>query len=111
MKLWFLIIHEDDAQILLAEFLDEGLEAYAIASTGSFLRHGSVTIVVAVPTGAEATVQQLLDDYAQTRIEVRTAGLSEGATNTLGELAPSPLLVTTTGAIVFAVNVVRHEHW
>jgi uncharacterized protein YaaQ len=57
------------------------------------------------------SVRALLDDYAQTRTEVRTAGLSEGVAETLAGLAPAPLLVTIGGATIFRLRVLRWARW
>ena len=111
MVLWIVIVQDEDAPALLPAMLDAGLEAYAVASTGSLLRRGSVTLLVAVPDGQRETARALLDDFAQTRAETRTAGLSETAQHELGDLAPAPLLITLGGAILYGLRVTRWEHW
>lgn len=111
MKLWIIVAQDHDAAALLPALLDEGIEAYAVASTAGFLRQGTITLLVAVTAAHEATASQLLLDYAQTRTEVRTAGLSETTADHLAELVPDPLLVTLTGASIFRLPVLRVEHW
>lgn len=111
MVLWIAVVHDEDASALLAALLDAGLEAYAVASTGHLFQRDSLTLLVAVPDIQLPTARALLADYAQTRAETRTAGLSEAALHELGDLAPEPLLVTLGGAVVFGLRVARWEHW
>jgi uncharacterized protein YaaQ len=112
MKLWVAVLHGDDAAALVPALHQAGLEAYSITPGGSgLLRHGEVTVLVAVPPAQQAAAEALLSDYAQTRSETRTAGLSDSAARHLGDLAPAPLLVTVSGAVVFRLRVVRYERW
>jgi uncharacterized protein YaaQ len=115
MRLWVVVVQDEDAGALMPALLDAGLETYAIASTGGFLRRGNVTVLVALPADTDATVEAtaraLLADYAQTRTETRTAGLSEAVVHELGGLAPLPLEVGVAGAVVFGLRVARWETW
>jgi uncharacterized protein YaaQ len=110
LELWIAIVQDEDAGALLRALLDAGVEAYAITG-GGLLRRGSAALLAAVPDDRAATAVALLDNYAQTRTETRTAGLSEAAARQLGERAPPPLLVTVTGAIVYRLRVTRLERW
>jgi uncharacterized protein YaaQ len=110
MELWIAIVQDDDGGALLRALLDAEIEAYAV-SGGGLLRRGSTALLVAVPADRAAATGALLDNYAQTRTETRTAGLSDATTRQLGELAPPPLLVTVTGAVVFRLRVTRWERW
>ena len=40
MRLWVVVVQDEDAGALMPALLDAGLETYAIASTGGFLRRG-----------------------------------------------------------------------
>jgi uncharacterized protein YaaQ len=111
MKLWIAVLHHDDAAALTPALHEAGLEVYVITPGGGLLRAGEVTLLVAAAPEQEATAQALLTDFAQTRSETRTAGLSETATRHLGDLAPAPLLVTVSGATVFRLRVTRYERW
>jgi uncharacterized protein YaaQ len=111
MQLWIIIVHPGDSDALLPALLDGGLDAYAVADDGGLLRQRSVTLLVAVPPGQAPLVEQLLADYAQTRTELRTAGLSEWASHQLGELAPAPVLFTIDGAIVCRLRVSQTANW
>jgi uncharacterized protein YaaQ len=91
--------------------LDAGLEVYAIASSGGLLGHRHVALMIAAPEGTDAVLRVVLDNYALTRTERRTAGLSEAVERTLGSLAPAPLDVTVAGAVVFGLRVAHHETW
>ncbi|MCC6626113.1 MAG: cyclic-di-AMP receptor [Chloroflexi bacterium] len=110
MTLWIAVLHHDDAAALVPALHEAGLEVYVI-TPGGRLRAGEVTLLVAATPEQEATAQALLTDYAQTRSETRTAGLSETAARHLGDLAPTPLLVTVSGAVVFRLRVARYERW
>jgi uncharacterized protein YaaQ len=111
VQLAIVIVQDEDAPTLLAALLDEGLEAYAIASTGGFLREGNSTLLIVIPTGGEEQAELIIANYAQSRTEVRTSGLSDATTTELGALAPEPMLVTIAGAIVFGLRVDRLERW
>jgi uncharacterized protein YaaQ len=110
VTLWTVTLQPDDAAALTPALLEMGLEAYAISS-GSAREGGAITLLIAVPDDQAAQAHALLIDYAQTRSETRTAGLSDTATRHLGDLAPPALLVTVEGAIVFRLRVSRYERW
>ena len=110
LELWVAIVQDEDAGALLRALLDAEIEAYAV-SGGGLLRRGNSALLAAVPAERAASTGALLDNYAQTRTETRTAGLSDATARQLGELAPPPLLVTVTGAVVFRLRVTRWERW
>jgi uncharacterized protein YaaQ len=111
MKLWIIVVQDEDAEALLPALLEAGFEAYAVANTAGLLRQGKVTVLIAVPESGEAAVRALLVDYAQTRTETRTAGLSDEARRGLGELVPRPVEVNIDGAQVFGLKVTQWERW
>ncbi len=111
MRLWIIIVQDEDAGGLLHALLEAGIETYAVASSGGFLRRGNVTLLVALRAGDDVTARALAEEYAHTRTEVRTAGVSELVSREFGDLLPAPLQVTVAGAVVFGLRVARLETW
>lgn len=111
MRLWVIIVQDEDAEGLLLALLEAGIETYTVASTGGFLRRGNATLLVAVGPDEAVTVRALLREYARTRNEVRVPAVSERVSREFGGLVPPPLEMTIAGAIVFELKVARLEAW
>jgi uncharacterized protein YaaQ len=111
MRLWIAIVQDEDADGLMQALLQAGIETYAVASTGGFLRRGNGTLLMAIRPEDEAIARVLLREYAHTRTEVRTAGVSDRVAEQLGTFIPPPVEVTVSGAVIFRLQVIRLEQW
>jgi uncharacterized protein YaaQ len=61
MKLVIAIIKDSDAPPVMEALLRKGFRVTRIASTGGFLRHGNVTLLIGTE---EARVEELLETFA-----------------------------------------------
>jgi uncharacterized protein YaaQ len=111
MRLWIAIVQDEDADGLMQALLQAGVETYAVASTGGLRQRGAVTLLMALRPEDEAITRVLLHEYAHTRMEVRTAGLSERVVEQLGTFLPPPVETTISGAVIFKLRVTRLEQW
>ncbi len=58
MKLLFIILGDEDGDIVLQALVENGFRVTRMASTGGFLRRGNITLMSGV---AEAQVQAVID--------------------------------------------------
>jgi uncharacterized protein YaaQ len=62
MKLLFVIIRDKDGDKVIQALVDHGYRVTRMASTGGFLRHGNVTLMIGVEDDKVQTVMQVLRD-------------------------------------------------
>jgi uncharacterized protein YaaQ len=106
-KLCVIIASDTDAERLLRSLARRGLSATKVASTGGFLRHGSVTLLCGVPGEQVDEVLGLVREECQARTEVVPLhALPFGAE---GGMAAEPIEVRLGGAVVFVVDIERFE--
>jgi len=60
MKLMFVIIRDTDAEIVVQLLVENDYRVTRVASTGGFLRHGNVTLMIGIEDGKVQAVIDLL---------------------------------------------------
>jgi uncharacterized protein YaaQ len=60
MKMMIIIVRDDDADNVVAEFVGQGFRVTRMSSTGGFLKRGNVTLLVGVAADKVEAVMELL---------------------------------------------------
>ena len=60
MKLMFVIIRDNDSDVVLQALIENDYRVTRVASTGGFLRHGNVTLMIGVENDKVQAVIDLL---------------------------------------------------
>lgn len=106
-KLCVIIVSDSDAERLLHVLAARGLSATKVASTGGFLRHGSVTLLCGVPGEQVDDVLALVREECRARTEiVPLHALPFGAE---GGMSTAPIEVRVGGAVVFVLDIERFQ--
>lgn len=105
MKLILTIVQDQDASVLSAAFVDCGIRATKLSSTGGFLRSGNTTII----TGVEDSQVQMVLDLIKANCEGHREQAVVPAIATEAAESTSPLTpempVQVGGATVFVMPV------
>jgi uncharacterized protein YaaQ len=105
-KLCVIIVSDSDADRLMQRLVERGFPATKVASTGGFLRHGSVTIFSGV------TDEQVDEVMTLVRLECHARKEFVPVQNLpfAGEMPfTEPIEVRVGGAIAFILDVARFE--
>ena len=108
MKLVVAVVQEDDAAPLLEALVAARLRATRIASSGGFLREGSVTLLIGVEDGLVPQALGVLDRYCRRRTTTLPPAL-RGVPDEWVLPDTEQVAVEVGGAVVFILNVVRFE--
>jgi uncharacterized protein YaaQ len=60
MKLMFIVVRDSDAETVVQALVEKDFRVTRVASTGGFLRHGNVTLMVGLEENKVQTVIDLL---------------------------------------------------
>jgi uncharacterized protein YaaQ len=69
MKLMFVVIRNKDADTIVQVLVDKNFRVTRVASTGGFLRHGNVTLMIGVEDGMVQAVIDLLHQACESSPE------------------------------------------
>ena len=108
MKLVVAIVQEDDAELLVEALVAARLRATRIASSGGFLRTGSVTILAGVEERQVPLVLDLLNEHCRRRSSTLPPVL-RGVPDEWAMPDTELVAVEVGGAVVFVLDVVRFE--
>jgi uncharacterized protein YaaQ len=106
MQLLLAIVHEEDATAATEALNRGGLRVTQIASSGGFLRKGSVILLVGLAREQVPAALAVLRASCAARTEVSVPVL---ATGLVGQSIMAPVLVHAGGATVFVLDVERYE--
>ncbi len=95
LKLVLAIVQEEDADAVCTELIDAGLPVTKIASTGGFLKRGSVTLLTGVASEEVGRVKEILQAKCGRREVPVSANIDEAA--------------EAGGAVVFVVSLEELE--
>ena len=107
MKLIIAVVHEKDKRKVMDALLEAGYKFTNVASTGGFLREGNVTFLVGVEPKQRDDVIKIVKENCRTREQF--VNVFPPSIEPVGTCIPSPVKVTVGGAVVFVVDVERHE--
>jgi uncharacterized protein YaaQ len=108
MKLVVAVVQEDDAELLVEALVAARLRATRIASSGGFLRAGSVTILAGVEDRQVPLVLDLLNEHCRRRTSTLPP-VMRGVPDEWALPDSELVAVEVGGAVVFVLNVVRFE--
>ena len=106
MKMILGIVQEDDVQVLLDKFVENGLRATKISSTGGFLRTGNATVLVGVEDDQVAGVVGIILSTCRTR-KTFVSALPYAIGGPEGAFMMQPLEVEVGGAHIFVWKAER----
>jgi uncharacterized protein YaaQ len=106
MKMILAIVQEDDVRALLDKFVENGLRATRISSSGGFLRTGNATVLMAVDDAQVAGVVTIIRAICRTR-KAFVSGLPYAMGGAEGALLLQPVEVEVGGAHIFVWQVER----
>ena len=107
MKLLICVINSDDRYTLLDALIERGHSATVFSTIGGFLREGNTTLLIGAPDAHVADVLRIIRTRCATRSKIvypfpAAAGYEEAYMST-------PIEVEVGGAVVFVLDVDRHE--
>lgn len=106
MKLITAIINDQDAQKVLEALNKEGFAVTKLATTGSFLKVGNMTLIIGTE---DDLVQKAIDTIKGQCHRRKQVVISPAYLETAGGYAIRPTEVDVGGATVFVQNVERFE--
>lgn len=109
MKLIIAIVQDKDANPLARSFVEHGIRATKLATSGGFLKEGNTTYMIGVNDDRVDEVIALIkksshkrEQYLSSNMNMDTAGTS---------MMSQPVKVTVGGATVFVVPVEDFKHF
>lgn len=105
MKLLIAIVDGRDARVIREQLIEAGFDFTEIGSTGGFLRHGTVTLLIGVESERVEEAIELLRHYGHAREEMVSVHAPD--TRLFGSVTGEAQVVTLGGAKVFVVDVER----
>lgn len=106
MKMILAIVQEDDVRALLDKFVENGLQATKISSTGGFLHTGNSTVLIGVEDDQVAGVVSMIGAVCRTR-KTFVSALSYAMGGPAGAFMMQPIEVEVGGAHIFVWKVER----
>lgn len=105
MKLILAIINRDDAGAVTQNLTKKGFSSTRLATTGSFLLAGNVTILVGVDEEKVQEAVEVIKGESHSRRQLMPGGAESGS----GYYPAMPVEVTVGGATIFVVDIERFE--
>ncbi|NLT57539.1 MAG: hypothetical protein GXX99_01070 [Clostridiales bacterium] len=105
MKLVIAITHSDDRKALQDALLTAGYQATALSSTGVFLMHGNTTFLIGAQEDQIEDIMGIIKDCCKSRKQLISSLPMENAAVPV----VFPIEVLVGGAVVFVLDVDRHE--
>jgi uncharacterized protein YaaQ len=102
-RLMTAVVQTQDVEIAIQALTAQGLYVTRISSSGGFLGHRNVTLLIGLAAGQEAAAVSALSSNCRQRVEYLATRL-EGAPYHLPLSTP----ITIGGATIFTLKV---EHW
>lgn len=109
MKLIIAIIHNRDKNHVIDDLVRAGFKFTIIGSTGGFLREGNTTLLIAVEESDINPLIELISNDCKAREQLVNVVPPE--TLPVGGFVPSPVNVPVGGAVVWVLNIERHERF
>lgn len=105
MKLILAIINRDDAGAVTQNLTKKGFSSTRLATTGSFLLAGNVTILVGVDEEKVQAVIDIIKEFSHSRKQMIPTSAEVG----FGCYPSMPVEVAVGGATIFVVDIERFE--
>ncbi len=109
MKLILAIVQDKDASALAREFVQKGVRATNLASSGGFLREGNTTFIIGIDDEKVDDVISIIKKLSHTREQYVSPNMNMDAAGT--SMISQPVKVTVGGATVFVLPVEAFEHF
>lgn len=109
MKLVITVIHDRDKSKIAEALLRSNFKFTKLASTGGFLRDGNVTFLIGVEEKRLDELIGVIRDSCKTREQY--ANFIPPDAGPIGAFMPSPVKVLVGGAVIFVLDVERHERF
>ena len=107
MKLIFAIIHDEDGNRLMQALNKEGYSVTKMASTGSFLKAGNMTLLVGTD---DEKVDAVIDIFkTKCRLRKQMVVTPSPAASLAGMYSAYPIEIDMGGATIFVLDVERFE--
>lgn len=109
MKLIFAIVQDKDGNILSNAFIEKGIRATKLSTTGGFLKAGNTTFIVGVEEERVEEVMEIIKENCSAREQYMLPPTSFDVT--MESTFPYPIEVEVGGATVFVMPIDRHERY
>ena len=109
MKLLFAVVQNEDSKKLIRALNAAGLMVTRIATTGGFMQGGNTTVMMGLDEERLDEALEIIKNESKTRKQFTVA--PQAAIPGYTYTDSTPLQVTVGGAVVFIVDVWRHEHF
>ena len=103
MKLLLAIVQDKDSARLSNEFVDAGVRATKLSTTGGFLKSGNTTFIVGIEDERIQEVLDIIRETCQAREQFMTLPISLDVS--MDTHMPYPIEVQVGGATVFVMPV------
>lgn len=103
MKLLLAIVQDKDSTRLSNEFVDAGVRATKLSTTGGFLKSGNTTFIVGIEDERIQEVLDIIRETCQAREQFMTPPISLDVS--MDTHMPYPIEVQVGGATVFVMPV------
>jgi len=107
MKLIFAIVHDEDGNRVMSELNIQGFSVTKLATTGGFLKHGNMTLLVGTSEQNVQAVVDIIKSKSETRKQVISTPVPMSGLG--GNYSPYPVEVEVGGATIFVLDVERFE--
>lgn len=109
MKLILAIVQDKDSNRLSNEFVDAGIRATKLSTTGGFLKSGNTTFIIGIEQARVDEVLHLIRKNCQAREQYMTPPVSLDVS--MESNMPYPVEVQVGGATVFVMPVDQFEQF
>lgn len=106
MKLIFAIVNDQDGQRVLTALNNAGFSVTKLATTGTFLKVGNVTLIIGTD---EEKVQEVIDIIKEKSQRRKQLVVSPVMFDASGGYVSQPTEIEVGGATVFVTDVERFE--
>jgi uncharacterized protein YaaQ len=100
------VIHEADLENAISALTKIGFAVDHLPSTGGFLNHRNVTLLVGLPAGREAAAVKALERASRSQVKYVPAPLTDAMLP-----LPAPAAVSVGGATIFTFEVDSYEEF
>jgi len=107
MKLVVAVVQDRDRRKVTETLLEHGYSFTNVASTGGFLREGSVTFLIGTENDRVEEAVSLIGQSSKTREQF--VNVFPPTIEPLGACIPTPVKVEVGGAVVFVLPIERFE--
>lgn len=109
MKLIFAIVQDKDGNVLSNTFIEKGIRATKLSTTGGFLKAGNTTFIIGVEEERVEEVLQIIKENCSAREQYMLPPTSFDVT--MESTFSYPIEVEVGGATVFVMPIDRHERY